>query len=137
MARTVIAAGVSYFAAVFAVGFALGAIRMLIVVPLVGETAAEALELPLMLVAIVFTARWVVRRFQLPRGVSGRLPTGVVALALMLAAEFLVMLLVRGQGLAEYLASRDALALSLYALGLSAFALMPWLLGNLTGRRPT
>ena len=107
---------------------------MLVVVPLVGETTAEMLELPLMLVAIVFLARWVVRRFQLPRGASVRLPAGLIALAPMLAAEALVMLFIRKQGFADYIASRDSLALSLYAMGLVAFALMPWLVGD-AGRR--
>ena len=58
--------GVLYFAVVFGTGFVLGPIRMLWLVPRVGARTAELLEAPVMLVAIVLLARWVVRRCRVP-----------------------------------------------------------------------
>lgn len=127
---TTILAGTGYFAAVFAVGFLLGTIRVLFVVPLIGDSRAELVEMPLMLIAVFLAARWIVLRFNLPVGAAGRLPPGCIALALMLSGEWLVMTFLRNQTFAEYLASRNFLALSMYALSLLAFALMPWLVGQ-------
>ena len=42
-----ILAGVVYFGCVFAAGFALGVLRTVLVVAVVGETVAVALELPI------------------------------------------------------------------------------------------
>jgi len=132
--RRTLAAGAGYFGAVFAVGFVLGTLRVLWLAPAIGETQAELLEIPLMLVAIVVIARWIVRRYRLAEGIRGRLPTGLIALLLLLAAEILVVIAVRGETIGEYLAHRDPLAGSLYALSLLLFALMPWLAGGRLAR---
>ncbi len=123
-----LAAGFTYFSLVFAVGFVLGTLRVLIAVPAVGERAAELLETPLMILASFFAARWVVRRFRVPPGARSRLPVGLVALALLLIAEVLVVLLVQGLSLHEYAASRDPVAGAVYLAALAIFALIPWLL---------
>lgn len=52
---------VAYFLLVFGAGFVLGTVRVLLILPLVGERAAELLEMPLMLTVIVFAARWMNR----------------------------------------------------------------------------
>jgi hypothetical protein len=51
MTRSVRAGGV-YFAAVFALGFALGIVRVLITAPAVGESAAVLLEIPILLLPV-------------------------------------------------------------------------------------
>ena len=61
--RGVMTRGVVYFALVFGVGFLLGVVRVLALVPRLGERWAELAEMPLMLVAIILSARVVVRRF--------------------------------------------------------------------------
>jgi hypothetical protein len=110
---------------VFAVGFVLGTVRVLFVVPILGERTAEILETPLMLLASFFAARWVVGRLRIPRGSRYRLPVGLVALALLLGAEMVVAFALRGVSLAEYLSSRDPLSGAVYLLALAAFAVMP------------
>ena len=63
----VVKAGAVYFAIVFGVGFILGAIRTLWVVPRVGARNAELMEMPIMLVVTILAARWTVLR---PCGVA-------------------------------------------------------------------
>lgn len=125
--RSLLAAGAAYFGLVFAAGFALGTLRVLVLVPRLGERAAELLEMPLMLAASWLAAGWVVGRFRLPAGARHRLPVGLVALALLVAGEILVVLEVREVSLGEYLAERDPVAGSVYLASLALFALMPWL----------
>ena len=60
-------AGVLYFAVVFAVGLALGTLRVLWLVPRVGSRTAELMETPIMLAVTVLAARWVVRRLAMAR----------------------------------------------------------------------
>jgi hypothetical protein len=100
-------AGVLYFALVFGVGFVLGIIRTLWVVPRVGTRTAELLEAPVMLAVMILAARWTVLRLRMPSTSSSRLAMGGIALLLMLVAEFGFMLWIRGLSIREYLATRD------------------------------
>jgi len=102
-----IIAGVLYFALVFGAGFAFGPIHILWVVPRFGTRMAELMETPIMFVVIIVAARWIVRRLALPATTSSRVGMGCVALALMLVAEFTLVLWLRGLSIREYLASRD------------------------------
>ena len=123
--------GVVYFALVFGVGFLLGIVRVLALVPIVGERWAELAEMPLMLVAIVVSARFVVRRFPATQRAS-YLASGGVALILLIAVELSVVLTLRGMSISQYVAERDPFEGSVYVGMLVVLAVMPWLLG---GRR--
>jgi len=118
-------AGAIYFALLFGAGFVLGIPRVLWLVPRLGTRAAELIESPIMLGVIIFAARWVVRRFKLPPTIATRLGPGFMALGLLLAAEFTVVLKIRRLTLAQYVAGRDPVAGTVYILLLLAFALMP------------
>lgn len=121
-------ASLLYFAIVLGTGFALGVVRVPILVPRLGERYAELLEMPVMLVVIVLAARHVVRRFELARDASVRLQVGFAALALTVAAELLLATVLQSQSLSQYVASRDPVSGSVYVLLLLVFALMPALL---------
>ena len=121
--------GVVYFALVFGVGFLLGIVRVLVLEPRLGERSAELVEAPLMLVAIVFSARFVVRRFPAPRR-AGYLVSGGIALLLLLFVELSVVLGMRGSPISQYLAECDPVAGSVYVLMLIVFAAMPWVFGG-------
>jgi hypothetical protein len=113
---------------VFGAGFVLGPIRTLWVVPRLGPRMAELMEMPIMLVVIVVAARWIVRgRAATP---SHRLGIGAVALALMLLAEFTLVLWLRGLSLREYVAHLDPVSGTTYYLMLAVFAVMPLLAGT-------
>ncbi len=118
-------AGLVYFALVFAAGFALGVIRVLLVVPRVGVMWAELMEAPLMLAVIVIAARWTVRKFHVSPGWRPRIAMGLVALGLLLCAELTLVLGLRGLSLAEYVASREPVSGTVYVVLLLAFAFMP------------
>ena len=129
-------AGLVYFALVFGAGFALGSIRVPFLVPRIGVRYAEMLEMPFMFVAVLLSARYVVGRFRLPPSAMTRLRVGLVALALLLAAEWLLNTMFLGQSPAEYVASRDPVSGTAYLAMLGLFAVMPCLVrGSQNGRR--
>lgn len=120
-------AGVLYFAVVFSAGFVLGTIRTLWVVPRVGTRVAELMEAPIMLVITIVSARWVVRRLDVPSAPSSRLGMGCVALGLLLVAEITLVQWIRGLTIREYLAGRDPVSGTVYYAMLALLAVMPLL----------
>jgi hypothetical protein len=125
-------ASVLYFALVFGAGFLLGGARLLWVVPRFGSRTAELMELPIMLMVTIVVASWITRRLAVPSSRSKRLAMGVIALALMLIAEFTLVLLLRGLSIRQYLDEQDPVAASVYYATLLLFGLMPFLLGRAT-----
>lgn len=123
--RELIKAAVLYFAVVFGAGFAMGTLRVLWVEAKLGARGAEILEAPVILAVSFVAARWIVRRFSLPAAPGTRLATGGIALALMLLAEFGLVLSIRGITLAQYFATRDPVSGIVYYATLMAFALLP------------
>jgi hypothetical protein len=79
--------------------------------------------MPFMIAASVFFAGRFVRRWRL--GVGAALAGGVLALALLLGAEFTLVATLRGLTLEQYLASRDPVSGSAYVAALCVFMLAP------------
>lgn len=127
MTRRVLRAGLLYFALVFGAGFVLGPIRILYLVPRVGVRGAELMEMPAMVCITWLAARWIVRRLAIPSRVGPRLGMGLAALALLLVAEFTLVLELRGITVAEYLANRDPVSGAAYYAALVLLAAMPLL----------
>jgi hypothetical protein len=122
--------GIIYFLLVFGAGFVLGIIRVLLIVPIVGDRAAELVEMPLMLLATVLAARWITRRFPEPRTNASRLAIGGIALGLMLAAEMAVGIGLRGMAATEVFLNKDPVSGTAYYLSLLLFAAMPWIVSR-------
>ena len=120
-----IKAGLCYFALTFSTGFMLGPLRILVLVPRVGARVAELAELPVMIVVTWLAARWTIRRFHVPSSVRLRLVMGALAFALLLAAEFSLVLPLRGLTLEQYFATRDPISGIAYYAALVLLALMP------------
>ena len=81
-------AGVAYFTIVFAAGFVLGTIRVLVVMPRLGEMNAVAIEIPIMLALSWAACAWLVRRFAVPRALVNRIAMGGLAFELLMLGEF-------------------------------------------------
>jgi hypothetical protein len=118
-------AGALYFAIMFAIGFVLGTIRVLVVIPRVGDTNAVLLELPLMLALSWFACAWLVRRFAVPNEFAPRLVMGGVAFALLMVAELGVSVFGFGRTPAEHLARYQVLGAQLGLTAQLVFALFP------------
>lgn len=114
-----------YFGIVFGVGFLLGSVRVPILVPRIGVRAAELAEMPLMFIAIFLAAGWIVRRFGSGIHSTGWLMVGIMALGLMIGAELLLVTVLSGRGIAEYIANRDPVSGAVYLAMLAVFAAMP------------
>jgi hypothetical protein len=85
----------AYFGVVFAIGFALGAVRELALTPRFGRFVGVLIELPLMMLASVLAARWIVRRWGIVQmDVASRV--GISAFAMLLVAECLIALIASG-----------------------------------------
>ena len=118
-------AGTTYFATVFAVGFVLGTVRVLLLLPFIGEAAAVFFEIPIILVASWIAARWTINRFDVSGEVAARLMMGAFAFALLILGELAVSGLLFGRPLQDTL---DAYRSLPGAGGLFAqviFALLP------------
>ena len=126
----ILRAGILYFALVFGAGFVLGSIRTLWVVSRFGTRMAELMETPIMFAVTIVAARWGVRRLTVPSTPSRRLGMGCVALALLLVAEFTLVLWLRSLSISEYFASRDPVSGTVYYVMLGVFAIMPLLVAR-------
>jgi hypothetical protein len=118
-------AGLLYFVFVFGVGFVVGIIRTLWIVPRVGTRTAELIEIPVMLLITIFAAKWIVQQLAVPSTTSARLSMGCIALGCILIAEFTIVIRLRGLSIRDYLASRDPGAATAYYVALALFAFMP------------
>jgi hypothetical protein len=118
-------AGIVYFAVVFAAGFALGTLRVTVLVPRLGELGAVALELPLMLAVSWLACGWLLRSFAVPRRTAARAAMGALGLALLLAAELVLGSVAFGRTLPGQLAAWQTLPGALGLAAQLAFGLFP------------
>lgn len=123
---TALALGLRYFAGVFAVGFLLGTIRTLWLAAAIGEVAAVAVELPIM----VGVSWWWCRHLLTGRaaGWGERAAMGGTAFLWLMLAE-LALSLAFGRTLAAHLGAMLAPAGLLGLAGQLVFAGLPVLIG--------
>ena len=110
----------------FAFAFALGVLRVLLIAPRIGELAAVAIEVPVMLaIAWPICAR-LVRSFALGPG-SARAAMGASAFVLLMALEWALALLLFKRSVAQTIAGYGTAAGLLGLAGQVGFALLPFL----------
>jgi hypothetical protein len=126
----ILQAAALYFLLVFGAGFVLGTGRVLFLVPLLGERAAELLEMPLMFGVIVVAARWLVHHRLEGGRLSSALSVGFIAMGLVLIADLVVGLWLRGMSAAEVFFDRDPVSGTAYYVSLLLFAVMPAILAR-------
>jgi hypothetical protein len=118
-------AGATYFAVVFAAGFVLGTVRVLLLIPRFGALPSVLLELPLMLAISWIACGWVLRRFQVPPRIAARLSMGAIAFALLMLAEVALSLGAFGGSMSDYLEELNTPHGLVGLAGQLLFALMP------------
>jgi hypothetical protein len=118
-------AGMRYAVIVFAIGFVLGTIRIFLAAPRLGELAATALEVPVLLAASWLVCGALVRHHHVPASWRSRGWMGAVALVVLMLAELALAWFGFGQSLGAVVA---AYARPAQQLGLAAqllFVLLP------------
>ena len=122
----ILKAGSAYFALIFSLGFILGTIRVLAIIPRIGEFAATLLELPLILTASWFVSGWLIKKLQIAPDTGSRFLMGTAAFGLTMIAEPLLGLSF-GRSLAEQWAALLRPAGLVGLAGQALFGLMPWI----------
>ncbi|MEZ5680705.1 MAG: hypothetical protein R3E14_05350 [Erythrobacter sp.] len=120
----ILRAAILYWAAIFALGFVLGTVRVLWGAEAMGEADIILIEVPVMLAASWLAARWVVRRFAV-RSLSAAAAIGTFAFALLVCAELLLSTTLAGQSAGEWFAGLWRAPHRYGTLGQVGFGVMP------------
>lgn len=119
-------AALAYFAIVFAVGFGLGTVRVLVSEPAMGRTMATLVELPFIMGASWIVCIWVVAHFRVAPIVRDRLAMGAIAFAVLMMTETFLGLFGFDRSLGEQMRAYGEPGPALGLMGQIAFALFPW-----------
>jgi hypothetical protein len=127
-------AGGAYFLLLFALGFVLGTLRVILVQPRFGTLAATLAEVPVMLTAALYTCRWAIRRWSVPPEMSIRWAMVLWFVILLFVFETLLGTLLFGRTAADQWATLKTTA-GMVGLGAQLIAAMfPVVVGK--GMRP-
>jgi len=118
-------AAVFYLLAGFGMGFVLGPVRELLLVPMMGRVFALFVELPLLLGFCWWIAPRIIRRCAIAPG-EARLRMGFAALSMLLVLEFVLGVAVRGWDLQSWVADFATIPGLVTLLGYVIFALIPY-----------
>jgi hypothetical protein len=118
-------AGLAYFGVVFAIGFALGVLRVFFMTPRLGEVVAVLFELPVMVALSWLACRWLITHLDVSPKVTARLIMGGLAFAILMAAEFAISTFAFGRSFSDHLDHYRELPALLGLAGQIAFALFP------------
>jgi hypothetical protein len=121
------ASGLLYFTAVFAAAMTLGAVRFVWLVQIVGDEMAQTATAAALVVAVVVAAIWVVRIRDHDFRLRDRVGMGLVALGLIAALQFFMVLPMQDLTLAEYAQALEPPERIADALVLLAVLLAPFL----------
>lgn len=124
---TIVKAAATYVALVFATGFLLGTLRVLLLAPMIGATQAVVIELPLMLAVSWIACGGVLRRFPVAPTPPARIGMGLIAFLLLMMAEVAVSMVGFGRSFADHLANYRETGARLGLAAQIAFALIPLL----------
>jgi len=123
-------AGCLYALTVFVIGFALGAIRVLLLVPRLGETAAVSLETPFMLAASWNLSRWSAKEHDVLTDTTDALLMGAIALVVLTLAELGTAVLLFRRTVLEYFIGFGSVPGAIGLAGQLCFASFPFLQGH-------
>ncbi|MCC6510169.1 MAG: hypothetical protein IT423_13770 [Pirellulaceae bacterium] len=114
--------GLMYFTIVFAAGFLLGTLRVMLLVPTLGARNAELLEMPIMLVVVYVVGSWVAGQANSRRQA---LAVGLLGLMILLTAEVGLAAVLFNKSPIDALFNKDPVSGTAYYLSLVVMAVMP------------
>jgi hypothetical protein len=120
-------AGVVYALAVFALGFALGMMRLVLVAPRIGATAAVLAETPVILAASWWLSALCSREFSVEPSAAARILMGAVAFIALMCLELGLSMAVFGRSIAQYLVGFRSWPGAVGLVGQVCFAAFPLL----------
>ncbi|KAH7169849.1 uncharacterized protein B0J16DRAFT_351654 [Fusarium flagelliforme] len=120
----------TYVGVVFATGFFFGTIRRLYVIPKYNlpPSNAEIIEAPLMFIAVIIWANWLVNHYKIPAKAPFRITVGLLGLGVMACLELIGGIFVGDRGPAENGEGWTGIARALYLFNFILFGIMPWIL---------
>lgn len=127
-----VVAGMVYAIAVFAVGFALGTVRVLWLAPHAGPLLAVAVEAPIMLWVSWKVSRWCCSRYALRVAVAPRAAMGLTAFAALMLLELATSAVVFGNSWSGFLDSFKSVPALIGLAAQLAFAAIPAIQGRQT-----
>lgn len=119
--------GFLYFVGVFSIGFLLGTMRVLVLIPRLGELVSTLIELPIILSAAWIVSGFLTTRFNVPSQWWPRLVMGLSAFGLLMAAELALSLWLLGSTVQGHFAAYQSLPKALGLVGQVIFAFIPLL----------
>jgi hypothetical protein len=122
---TALKAGAIYFGIVFAAAFALGALRVLYIIPHIGETGAVLIEIPVLLTLSWWVCGAVLKRYPVAQHIGRRALMGLASFTLLMAAEFGLATFFFGRNPDEFLGGLSTPSGAIGLAGQIAFALIP------------
>jgi hypothetical protein len=127
-------AGVIYAVTVFAIGFLLGAVRVLLLVPRVGPSIAVSVEAPIMLAVSWLVASISIARLAVGPGIRTRIVMGLVAFVTLTILELTLSMIVFHTSVYEYLSGLRSVAGVIGLAAQGCFATFPLLNVFVRGR---
>ncbi len=123
--RQALLAGIIYFAGIFALGFLLGTLRVLVFATLLDETILVLVEMPIILCASWVFCRYLIAKLPVATQIADRILMGGAALALLLTAEIGTSVLGFDRTISDHLEQYAAPASQIGLFGQLLFATFP------------
>jgi hypothetical protein len=129
--RAALWAGLVYTLGVFVFAFVIGAIRVTMVAPRLGDLLAVIFEAPIVLAVSWRVSSWCTERYNVNRNSRSRTLMGAAAFSILILLELSLSLLVFGETVDHYFA-KYATTPGIFGLGMQfCFAALPWIQGHL------
>ncbi len=127
-------AGIAYTLAVFVFAFAVGTIRVTLIVPRLGPLVAVLIEAPIVLAVSWLAALWCTRHFNVSRDAAARIRMGTVAFTCLMLLELGFSVLVFGEPVGHYFVKYTSGPGVIGLVMQACFATLPWIQRNLPSR---
>ena len=134
--RTAFLAGIAYTIAVFVFAFAVGTIRVTLVVPRLGPLLAVIIEVPIVLAVSWLASLWCTRRFKVSRDAGARTLMGAVAFTFLMLLELGFSVFVFGEPVRHYFAKYTSMPAAIGLVMQGCFATLPWVQCHLPPPEP-